>query len=68
MQKLAGFFDDNGLGNSGLGKALVSIIRNISDQLVSYKDGVSETSFGGKMEESWYGNAEKSFLNYFRIK
>ena len=66
MQKLAGFFDDNGLGDSGLGKALVSIIRNIGDQLVSYKDGVSETSFGGKMEESWYGNAEKSFLNYFQ--
>lgn len=66
VSNIATWLDENNFGSSGLGKALISILQNLKDQTVNYKDGVSETSFGGKMEESWYGNAEKSFLNYFQ--
>lgn len=50
---------------SNLGSNILNVI---SQNLKNYQDGISETSFGAKMEESWYGNSSTSFLNYFRNK
>ena len=49
----------------GLGKQLQGIFNIVSTNMASYKDGISETSFGSKMEDSWQGKSS-AFLNYFK--
>lgn len=63
-------------GNSKLTQLLKSTATNIVTSLMTYKDGISETSFGAKMEDSWQGISTEnqnnrgeivmSFLNYFK--
>lgn len=38
----------------------------IADGLADYQDGVSETTFGSRMENSWFGSDTTAFLNYFK--
>ena len=43
--------------------ALKSIVNVVRDNLVQYRDGVEETSFGASMSKSWAGTSN-SFLNH----
>ena len=52
-------------GADGLAGIFNGIMSVVHDGLADYKDGISETSFGALMEESWGSNSSKSFLNYF---
>lgn len=47
-------------------RTISQITQIISQNLQDYKDGVSETSFGAKMEDSWYSDSKSSFLTYFK--
>ena len=53
--------------NSSLYGVLGGIASVIADGLAPYQDGVTETSFGKRQEETWAGSASKSFINYFRV-
>ena len=50
---------------SSFTQAIKSIFRVMADGAADYKDGISETNFGYRMEESWQGSSTRSFLNYF---
>lgn len=54
------------LSSIRLGQALVSVVKITGQSLQDYQDGVSETSFGAYMADSWAGNSAKSFLDYFK--
>ena len=61
ISKLASLIPDTG---SQFFSTLKSILDVVSQGTQSYIDGIAETNFGSKMEQSWYGS-ENSFLNYF---
>lgn len=53
--------------DSSLGQAINSIVNVTSQNLLDYKDGVTETSFGMYQSDSWKGRGpEKSFLDHFK--
>ena len=49
--------------DSALGAAIRSVLGAVKDSLGKYEDGISETTFGSHMEDSWHGSS-KSFLSY----
>ena len=51
--------------NSTITGLVKGILKIIADGTKDYQDGVSETSFGYRMEETWEGSGTKSFLDYF---
>lgn len=55
----------SGVDLGDFGTVLVGILSAMSSAMSTYEDGVSETSFGKMMSNSWYGNSSTSFLNYF---
>lgn len=56
----------NDKGTNSFMAALGGIASVIADGLKTYQDGVSETSFGTRMDNSWYGSDNEAFLNYFK--
>lgn len=58
----------DGDAKSRLGGLFLGITSAMADGMKNYKDGVSETSFGSKMEESWHGGSTTAFLDYFKKK
>lgn len=62
LRDFAGYVDTS----SSLGQAFSGIVSIVADGLKKYEDGVSETSFGAYMSDSWYGNGDKSFLDFFK--
>lgn len=53
--KLSGVAKYIGSGN-GLTTTISNIVNILADMVNPYKDGVTETTFGSKMEESWSGS------------
>lgn len=49
---------------SSVGTLLTGIVGIVGNNLKKYQDGVSETSYGSYLADSWAGNSN-SFLNYF---
>ena len=66
IAEYASALDDYIPRGSGFSAVLGGIASVVADNMRDYVDGVTETSFGANMEESWAGKGQRrSFLDYF---